>query len=132
MGIHLFVNGAITSKDKQPRYLIDNNYQRQTAESSKTKLTVGCNVYKSTQSFGNFYLSMLAFSPMFSSIDELMKFSLPLKILPSYDWFLMMIHNGTTMTTPPLQVNGGVRQTNNGLLLDGKTGWLSTNALTGF
>lgn len=68
---------------------------------------------------------------MFSSIDELMKFSLPLKILPAFDWFLMVVHNGTTMTTPPLSVHGDVKQTENGLLLDGKSGWLSAEGLAG-
>ena len=95
------------------------------------RLTIGCNVFKGANSYGKFSLSMLSFSPMFSSIDELMKFSLPLKILPTFDWFLMVAHNGTTMTTPPLSVHGNVRQTENGLLLDGKSGWLSGEGLEG-
>ena len=95
------------------------------------RLTIGCNVFKGASSYGKFFLSMLSFSPMFSSIDELMKFSLPLKILPAFDWFLMVAHNGTTMTTPPLSVHGDVKQTENGLLLDGKSGWLSAEGLAG-
>ena len=75
---------------------------------------------------------MIAFSPLFSSIDEIMKFSPPLVIPPTFDWFLMLIHNGSTLTTPPLHVFGDVQQTENGILLDGKTGWLSAGTLEGW
>ena len=123
MGIYLYMNGAIANKEKLPRYLIRDYKQ------PVDRLTIGCDVFKSN--CGKFYLSMLTFSPYFTSIDELMKFSLPLKVLPTFDWFLMLIHNGTTMTTPALHVHNDVKQTDNGLSFDGKTGWLSTDTLGG-
>lgn len=123
-GIHLYVNGAIVGKEASYRYLI-NEYQ------PFDGLTIGCNIVKAVKSFGKFYLAMITFSPMFSSIDEIMKLSPPLVIRPTFDWFLMLIQNGTTLTTPPLHVYGGVRQTENGILFDGTSGWMDAGSLEG-
>ena len=85
-------------------------------------LTIGCNTLKGSANVGRFQLAMMSFFPSYASIGELMKFSPPLVLRPAFDWFFMLIQNGSTLTSPSLKVNGDVTTTGDGLTFDGRTG----------
>ena len=74
---------------------------------------------------------MLSIFPTYTSIDELMKISPPLVLHPTFDWFLLLIQNNRTLTSPSLRVFGDVKSTENGLTFDGETGWVETDLLEG-
>lgn len=122
MGLYLYINGALVAKEKSYRYLIQ-EYE------PFDSLTVGCSILKSSASFGRFQLAMISFFPTYTTIDELMKFSPPLVLRPTFDWFFMLLQNNSTLTSPPLKVNGDVRSNENGLTFDGRSGWLNAGNL---
>lgn len=124
MGLYLYINGALAAKEKLSKYLVK-EYDPYDG------MTIGCNVYKASSSFANFELAMITFYPVYTTVDELMKISPPLIIRPTFDWYFMLIQNHTTLTSPPLTVNGNVVASEDGLIFDGKTGWLNAGTLQG-
>ena len=64
-----------------------------------------------------------------------------LECLPGIHWWCLtnaevLVHMNKVVDpnpgiSPPLYSHGNVRQTDNGLLLDGKSGWLSADGLQG-
>lgn len=124
MGLYLYINGALIGKEKLYKYLIQEY-------SPFDGLTIGCSVLKNANSFGRFHLSMVSFFPQYTTIDELMKFSPPLVLRPTFDWFFMVIQNNNTVTSPQLNVIGNVKATDEGLSFDGKSGFLNAGTLEG-
>ena len=124
MGIYMYINGALVGKEKSYKYLI---HEYAPFEG----LTIGCSILKNAASFAKFQLAMMSFFPSYTSIDELMKFSPPLILRPTFDWFFMLIQNGTTLTSPPLRVYGDVSSNEDGLTFDGQSGWLNAGSLEG-
>lgn len=53
-------------------------------------------------------------------------------VLPAYIWPLAYIYNQTIPVTPPMVVNGGIKQLDDrGLSFDGQTGWIDAGDFEG-
>ena len=124
LGIYMYLNGGLVAKDKFFKY-----YLRDYSPSDM--FTIGCSILKAANSFAKFQIATVTISPYYSTVDEIMKFSPPLILRPTFDWFFMLIQNGTTLTSPPLRVNGDVTASENGLSFNGESGWVDAGTLDG-